>query len=82
MTHGFPVKSAPLFTSSKEFLIENRAGGGSQDAGALHRYLQSGKLVDLASDFHFLLFTRSMGILNDNVRGTLSFGFSCVTRSC
>ncbi|KFH63310.1 hypothetical protein MVEG_10720 [Podila verticillata NRRL 6337] len=72
VTHGFPVKSAPLFTSSKDFLIENRVGGGfSQDAGALHRYLQSGKLVDLASDFHFLLFTRSMGILSDNEDMTL-----------
>lgn len=69
MTHGFPLKSSPLFTSSKEFLIENRMGGGfMQDAGALYRYLQSGKIVDLASDFHFLLFTRSMSILNDNVR--------------
>ncbi|KAF9422295.1 nuclear protein localization protein 4 [Podila epigama] len=71
VTHGFPLKSAPLFTSTKEFPIENRVGAFAQDAGALHRYLQSGKLVDLASDFHFLLFTRSMGILNDNDEMTL-----------
>ncbi|KAG0038346.1 nuclear protein localization protein 4 [Podila clonocystis] len=72
VTHGFPLKSSPLFTSSKEFLIENRVGGGfMQDAGALYRYLQSGKIVDLASDFHFLLFTRSMSILNDNEEMTL-----------
>ncbi|KAG0095092.1 nuclear protein localization protein 4 [Podila epicladia] len=72
VTHGFPLKSSPLFTSSKEFLIENRVGGGfTQDAGALYRYLQSGKIVDLASDFHFLLFTRSMSILNDNEEMTL-----------
>ncbi|KAG0341916.1 nuclear protein localization protein 4 [Podila horticola] len=72
VTHGFPLKSSPLFTSSKEFLIENRMGGGfMQDAGALYRYLQSGKIVDLASDFHFLLFTRSMSILNDNEEMTL-----------
>ncbi|ORZ22676.1 nuclear protein localization protein 4 [Lobosporangium transversale] len=65
VTHGFPVKSSPMFTSPKDFPIENRVGVFTQDAGALHRYLQSGNLVDLASNFHFLLFTRSMGILND-----------------
>ncbi|KAG0043800.1 nuclear protein localization protein 4 [Gryganskiella cystojenkinii] len=70
-THGFPVKAAPMFTSSKDFAIENRTGQFTQDAGALHRYLESGKLVDLASNFHFLLFTRSMGILNDNEEMTV-----------
>ncbi|KAF9960987.1 nuclear protein localization protein 4 [Mortierella alpina] len=64
-THGFPVKAAPMFTSTKDFPVENRMGTFTQDAGSLHRYLESGKLVDLASNFHFLLFTRSMGILND-----------------
>ncbi|KAF9278649.1 nuclear protein localization protein 4 [Mortierella alpina] len=64
-THGFPVKAAPMFTSTKDFPVENRMGAFTQDAGSLHRYLESGKLVDLASNFHFLLFTRSMGILND-----------------
>ncbi|KAF9931704.1 nuclear protein localization protein 4 [Mortierella alpina] len=65
VTHGFPVKAAPMFTSTKDFPVENRVGAFTQDAGSLHRYIESGKLVDLASNFHFLLFTRSMGILND-----------------
>ncbi|KAF9583256.1 nuclear protein localization protein 4 [Lunasporangiospora selenospora] len=66
VTHGFPLKAAPLFTSPKSFPIENRTGALTQDAGTLHKYLDSGRLVDLASDFHFLLYVRSMGILNDN----------------
>jgi len=56
-----------MFTSAKDFAVENRVGAFTQDAGALHRYLESGKLMDVASNFHFLLFTRSMGILNDAV---------------
>ncbi|KAG0314423.1 nuclear protein localization protein 4 [Dissophora globulifera] len=71
VTHGFPVKSSPLFNSPKNFTIENRTGASVQDAATLHRYLESGKLVELASDFHFLLFARSMGILNDNDEMTL-----------
>ncbi|KAH7047983.1 NPL4 family-domain-containing protein [Linnemannia elongata] len=70
-THGFPVKATPMFSSSNRFAIENRVGQFAQDAGKLHRHLQSGKLVDLASDFHFLLFVRSMGVLNDNDEMTL-----------
>ncbi|KAF9281132.1 nuclear protein localization protein 4 [Linnemannia elongata] len=70
-THGFPVKATPMFSSSNRFVIENRVGQFAQDAGKLHRHLQSGKLVDLASDFHFLLFVRSMGVLNDNDEMTL-----------
>ncbi|KAF9439013.1 nuclear protein localization protein 4 [Entomortierella beljakovae] len=70
-THGFPVNPAPMFTSSKDFTIENRGALFSQDAGALYRYIQSGDLVDIASNFHFLLFTRSMGILNDADEMTL-----------
>lgn len=67
-----------MFSSSNSFAIENRVGQFAQDAGKLHRHLQSGKLVDLASDFHFLLFVRSMGILNDNVRIVYLFqAFSC-----
>ncbi|KAG0344812.1 nuclear protein localization protein 4 [Podila humilis] len=70
-THGFPLKSSSLFTSTKDFAIENRTGAQIQDAETLYRYLQSGRLVDIASDFHFLLFARSMGILNDNEEMTL-----------
>ncbi|KAF8984624.1 nuclear protein localization protein 4 [Entomortierella lignicola] len=70
-THGFPVKPAPMFTSSKDFPIENRGVLFSQDAAALYRYIQSGDLVDIASNYHFLLFTRSMGILNDSDEMTL-----------
>ncbi|GJJ70365.1 nuclear protein localization protein 4 homolog [Entomortierella parvispora] len=70
-THGFPVNASPMFTSTKDFPVENRVGAFSQDAGALHRYLESGKLVDVASNFHFLLFARSMGILNDAEEMTL-----------
>ncbi|KAF9362387.1 nuclear protein localization protein 4 [Mortierella sp. NVP85] len=65
VTHGFPVNPSPMFNSSKDFPIENRDGAVIQSAESLHRYLESGKLADLASNFHFLLFTRSMGILND-----------------
>ncbi|KAI1315873.1 nuclear protein localization protein 4 [Mortierella claussenii] len=71
VTHGFPVKASPMFTSTKEFPIENRVGAFVQDAGSLYRYIESGKLVDVASNFHFLLFTRSMGILNDADEMTL-----------
>ncbi|KAF9109893.1 nuclear protein localization protein 4 [Mortierella sp. AM989] len=70
-THGFPVKPAPMFTSSKDFPIENRGTLSQQDAGALHRYIESGNLVDIASNYHFLLFARSMGILNDADEMTL-----------
>ncbi|KAK3828975.1 MAG: NPL4 family-domain-containing protein [Benniella sp.] len=65
VTHGFPVNPSPMFNSSKDFPIENRDGAVIQSAESLHRYLESGKLADLASNFHFLLFMRSMGILND-----------------
>ncbi|KAF9171218.1 nuclear protein localization protein 4 [Mortierella sp. AD010] len=71
VTHGFPVNPAPMFTSSKDFPIENRGAIFSQDAGALYRYIESGNLVDIASNYHFLLFTRSMGILNDADEMTL-----------
>ncbi|KAF8940615.1 NPL4 family-domain-containing protein [Dissophora ornata] len=71
VTHGFPVKASPMFKSLKDFPIENRVGALVQDAGSLYRYIESGKLVDLASDFHFLMFVRSMGILNDNDEMTL-----------
>ncbi|KAF9998345.1 nuclear protein localization protein 4 [Entomortierella chlamydospora] len=71
VTHGFPVNPAPMFTSSKDFPIENGGAIFSQDAGALYRYIESGNLVDIASNYHFLLFTRSMGILNDADEMTL-----------
>ncbi|KAG0258505.1 nuclear protein localization protein 4 [Mortierella polycephala] len=70
-THGFPVNPAPMFTSTKDFPVENRMGALTQDATSLHRYIESGNLVDLASNFHFLLFARSMGILNDDDEMTL-----------
>ncbi|KAF9950028.1 nuclear protein localization protein 4, partial [Modicella reniformis] len=70
-THGFPVKPSPMFNSPKDFPIENRDGAFKQNAESLYRYLESGKLVELASSFHFLLFIRSMGILNDGDEMTL-----------
>ncbi|KAG0245885.1 nuclear protein localization protein 4 [Mortierella sp. GBA43] len=70
-THGFPVNPSPMFNSSKDFPIENRDGAFIQNAESLYRYIESGKLADIASNFHFLMFVRSMGILNDDEEMTL-----------
>ncbi|KAF9160319.1 nuclear protein localization protein 4 [Actinomortierella ambigua] len=73
VTHGFPVLSQPLFSSSdRGFPIENRPGAPFiQDAGAVYRYIQGGDMKNFVSDFHFLLHVRSMGILNDQDEMTL-----------
>ncbi|CAG8843699.1 32459_t:CDS:2, partial [Racocetra persica] len=70
VTHGFPNNPVPLFTSPKNFPIENRPGIESQDLKSLYRHLgleSSGNVhVDCVSDFHLLTFVKGTGILDQN----------------
>ncbi|CAG8650560.1 15920_t:CDS:10, partial [Cetraspora pellucida] len=70
VTHGFPNNPVPLFTSPKNFPIENRPGIESQDLKTLYRHLgleSSGNVhVDCVSDFHLLTFVKGTGILDQN----------------
>lgn len=72
LTHGFPNEPTPQFQTLK-FPIESRAIiGESQDLGAVGRQLgiRSGSMIDEpkvlegVSDFHLLVFLRSLDILS------------------
>ncbi|TPX57135.1 hypothetical protein PhCBS80983_g04022 [Powellomyces hirtus] len=64
VTHGFPQTPSPTFTSGTPFPIENRLGVESQDLGSLHRHIDTGKLTEALSEFHVLLYLRSLGIID------------------
>ena len=71
LTHGFPTETSQMFNSS-DFAIENReAIGQSQELSAVAKKLgvsgskvDSQKGVKAVSDFHFLCFIHSMGVLS------------------
>ena len=71
LTHGFPTETSQMFNSS-DFTIENReAIGQSQELSAVAKKLgvsgsnvDSQKGVKAVSDFHFLCFIHSMGVLS------------------
>ncbi|KAI8998201.1 NPL4 family-domain-containing protein [Gaertneriomyces semiglobifer] len=63
VTHGFPQTPNPTFTSPTRFPIENRGGIETQNPQALQRHLNSGRLTDVLSDFHALLYLIQMGVV-------------------
>ena len=71
LTHGFPTKSTPVF-STPGFTIENREIiGQSQEINSVAKKLavtwgkiDAEKSIQAVSDFHLLCFLSGMGILN------------------
>ncbi|KAJ3190695.1 nuclear protein localization protein 4 [Irineochytrium annulatum] len=63
LSHGFPQTPKPAFTSTS-FPVENRVGEGG-GLPAFKQRLDSGKLVDVLSDFHLILFLRMSQILDE-----------------
>lgn len=71
MTHGFPSNPNPVFTSTRVFPVENRPAFGSVDAGSLKTHLDSGDLLNMLSDFHFLVFLHDSHLIEKEDLGLL-----------
>lgn len=64
LTHGFPVKSEPLFLNI-DFPIENREViGEAQEPRDLQKQLKSSRDGRSMSDFHLLTFVKSLDVLS------------------
>ncbi|KAJ3217407.1 nuclear protein localization protein 4 [Dinochytrium kinnereticum] len=65
LSHGFPQEPKPLFAAGASFPVEHRGGMDIQNMAAVKRCLSGANIGDALSDFHLLLYLRSVGILEE-----------------